>query len=81
MNGYRPGSPGVKRLAPAMGKSGLLSRRYLPKRYGLVNRRVPFVAEAVYPEHPNPCAAITNNRYPTDGVLHRSQQLHEIVGV
>jgi len=46
-----------------------------------VDRRVSFVAASAVPEHPNPCTAVTNTRYPTDGVLHRSQQLHEIVDV
>src|SRR6266508_574702 len=47
----------------------------------MVDRRVSFVAASALPEHPNPCTAVTNTRYPTDGVLHRSRQLHEIVDV
>ena len=39
----------------------------------------PFVAASALPEHPNLYTAVTNTRYPTDGVLHQSQSLHEIV--
>jgi len=46
-----------------------------------VDRRVSFVTASALPEHPNPCPAVTNISYPTDCVLHRRQEFHEIVDV
>ncbi len=44
-----------------------------------MDRRLSFVTASALPHDPNPCPAVTNVRDPTDGVLHRSQELHEIV--